>query len=71
MDRAPTSAHSKGDPVHPVVRAFWKLLRLVGISSPEDAQAKPHTRSAGGPPSWRDAEQRRQEGQSKEGSNTS
>jgi hypothetical protein len=37
--------------MHPVVRALGKVLRLVGISSPEDAQAKRET--AGGPPSWR------------------
>jgi hypothetical protein len=38
--------------MNPVVRALGKVLRLVGISSPEDAAAKP--KSAGGPPSWRD-----------------
>jgi hypothetical protein len=45
--------------MHPVVRTFGKLLRLVGISSPEDSEAKPQTRSAGDPPSWRSAEPRR------------
>ncbi len=38
--------------MNPVVRALGKVLRLVGISSPEDAAPKP--KSAGGPPSWRD-----------------
>jgi hypothetical protein len=38
--------------MNPVVRALGKVLRLVGISSPEDAIAKPKT--AGDPPSWRD-----------------
>ena len=39
--------------MNPVVRAIGTVLRLVGISSPEDAAAKPKT--TGGPPSWRDA----------------
>jgi hypothetical protein len=38
--------------MNPVVRALGKVLRLVGISSPEDAVAKPKT--AADPPSWRD-----------------
>jgi hypothetical protein len=38
--------------MNPVVRALGKVLRLVGISSPEDAAPKP--RPTGGPPSWRD-----------------
>jgi hypothetical protein len=38
--------------MNPVVRALGKVLRLVGISSPEDAVVKP--KSAAGPPSWRD-----------------
>ena len=37
--------------MHPIVRALGKVLRLVGISSPEDAEAKKDV--AGGPPSWR------------------
>jgi hypothetical protein len=37
----------------PVVRALGKILRLVGISSPEDALSKPKTKKD--PPSWRDA----------------
>ena len=37
--------------MHPVVRVLGKVLRLVGISSPEDAQVK--REAAGGPPSWR------------------
>jgi hypothetical protein len=39
--------------MNPVVRALGKVLRLVGISSPEDALAKPKTMAD--PPSWRDA----------------
>jgi hypothetical protein len=39
--------------MNPVVRAMGKVLRLVGISSPEDAAPKPKT--AAGPPSWRDS----------------
>ena len=39
--------------MNPVVRALGKVLRLVGISSPEDAVAKPKTKSD--PPSWRDS----------------
>ena len=35
-----------------VVRAMGKVLRLVGISSPEDAA--PKVKTAGDPPSWRD-----------------
>lgn len=38
--------------MNPVVRAFGKVLRLVGISSPEDAGAKP--KPVAGVPSWRD-----------------
>ena len=39
--------------MHPVVRALGKVLRLVGISSPEDALA---TREpVAGVPSWRTA----------------
>ncbi len=37
--------------MHPAVRAIGKVLRLVGISSPEDSEAK--LDQAGGPPSWR------------------
>ncbi len=37
--------------MHPAIRALGKVLRLVGISSPEDAVAKPE--EANGPPSWR------------------
>jgi len=44
--------------VHPVVRAFGKMLRLVGISSPEDYEAKPSQQTAADPPSWRDAEKK-------------
>jgi len=39
--------------MNPVVRALGKVLRLVGISSPEDAVAKP--KSKADPPSWRDS----------------
>lgn len=37
--------------MNPVVRALGKVLRLVGISSPEDAKAKPKSKTD--PPSWR------------------
>jgi hypothetical protein len=37
--------------MHPAIRALGKVLRLVGISSPEDALAKPEGEH--GPPSWR------------------
>jgi hypothetical protein len=37
--------------MHPAIRALGKVLRLVGISSPEDAEAKPEEEN--GPPSWR------------------
>jgi hypothetical protein len=36
-----------------VVRAIGKVLRLVGISSPEDAL--PKAKAAGDPPSWKDS----------------
>jgi hypothetical protein len=36
----------------PVALVIGNILRLVGISSPEDAAAKP--KSADDPPSWRD-----------------
>ena len=36
-----------------VVRALGKVLRLVGISSPEDTGTKPEDKVR--PPSWRDA----------------
>jgi len=39
--------------MNPVVRAIGKVLRLVGISSPEDSA--PKTKSASDPPNWRDA----------------
>ena len=37
--------------MHPAIRALGKVLRLVGISSPEDSVAKQE--DANGPPSWR------------------
>jgi hypothetical protein len=37
--------------MHPVVRVIGKVLRLVGISSPEDAL--PKSKGASDPPSWR------------------
>ena len=37
--------------MHPLVRTFGKLLRLVGISSPEDSA--PKIKNAADPPSWR------------------
>ena len=39
--------------MNPFVRAIGKVLRLVGISSPEDAL--PKVKSSSDPPSWRDA----------------
>jgi hypothetical protein len=44
--------------MNPVVRAVGKVLRLVGISSPEDSVAKAKT--AADPPSWRDAQAKKQ-----------
>lgn len=38
--------------MNPLVVALGKILRLVGISSPEDNIPKP--RVAADPPSWRD-----------------
>jgi hypothetical protein len=38
--------------MNPVVRVLGKVLRLVGISSPEDAA--PKAKTAADPPSWRD-----------------
>jgi hypothetical protein len=37
--------------MNPVVRAIGKVLRLVGVSSPEDSL--PKTSGAADPPSWR------------------
>ena len=37
--------------MNPVVRAIGKVLRLVGISSPEDSVSKP--KGPEGAPSWR------------------
>jgi hypothetical protein len=42
-----------------VVRAVGKVLRLVGISSPDDAAPKP--KAKGDPPSWRDAAEEKPE----------
>jgi hypothetical protein len=39
--------------MNPVVRGLGKVLRLVGISSPEDAETK--VKTAKDPPSWKDA----------------
>ena len=41
--------------MNPVVLAIGKVLRLVGISSPEDAL--PKVKSASDPPSWRERAQ--------------
>ena len=38
--------------MHPIVRTLGKLLRLVGISSPEDTATAPAS-AVGDPPSWR------------------
>jgi hypothetical protein len=40
--------------MNPFVRAIGRVLRLVGISSPEDSVTKP--KSAADPPSWRDTQ---------------
>jgi hypothetical protein len=37
--------------MHPLVRVVGKMLRLIGISSPEDSI--PKTAAASDPPSWR------------------
>jgi hypothetical protein len=42
--------------MNPFVRAIGKVLRLVGISSPEDAARKPKPKTAADPPSWRDSQ---------------
>ncbi|HWZ51566.1 MAG TPA: hypothetical protein VNW54_08880 [Granulicella sp.] len=40
--------------MHPAVRALGKLLRLVGISSPEDTMPNSaREKDPSGPPSWR------------------
>jgi hypothetical protein len=44
--------------MNPLVRAIGKVLRLVGISSPEDQL--PKAKSAADPPSWRDVPTRSQ-----------
>jgi hypothetical protein len=45
--------------MNPVVRIVGKMLRLVGISSPEDSG--PKLKEKGDPPSWRDAEAEKSE----------
>jgi hypothetical protein len=45
--------------MNPVVRAMGKVLRLVGISSPEDSA--PKAKTAADPPSWRDAQTKKPE----------
>jgi hypothetical protein len=43
--------------MNPLMRALGTVLRLVGISSPEDT--RPKTKSSAEPPSWREpAEQK-------------
>ena len=37
--------------MNPLMRALWMVLRLVGISSPEDTV--PKAKSSAEPPSWR------------------
>ena len=37
--------------MHPIVKALGRVLRLVGISSPEDSL--PKQEESAGPPSWR------------------
>ncbi len=46
--------------MNPIVSAIGKVLRLVGISSPEDSL--PKAKSEGDPPSWKDrAAEKREE----------
>ena len=45
--------------MNPVVRTLGKVLRLVGVSSPEDAA--PREKKPGGPPSWRDEAKKQEE----------
>ena len=42
--------------MNPIVRMIGKVLRMVGVSSPEDNVVKPP--SASDPPSWRRADKR-------------
>ena len=51
--------------MHPVVRALGKVLRLVGISSPEDAEARKE--KSGAPPSWRKTAAAKAEQESRKG----
>lgn len=39
--------------MNPLLRAIGKVLRMVGISSPEDSI--PRTKTSADPPSWRDS----------------
>lgn len=48
---------SHGKPMNPIVRTLGKVLRLVGISSPEDNL--PRQKEAADPPSWRDSPAKR------------
>jgi hypothetical protein len=45
--------------MNPVVRAMGKVLRLVGISSPEDSA--PKAKTTADPPSWRGAQVKKPE----------
>ncbi len=51
--------------MHPVVRVLGKVLRLVGISSPEDSL--PKQQESAGPPSWRKNAAAEAEAASREG----
>ena len=46
--------------MNPVVRMIGKVLRLVGISSPEDSV--PKAKTSADPPSWRDSKPTKPEG---------
>jgi hypothetical protein len=48
---SPGSTPKSAD-MNPVVRVIGKMLRMVGVSSPEDNLPKPRT--VQDPPSWRD-----------------
>jgi hypothetical protein len=52
--------------MNPLVRVIGRVLRLVGISSPEDAL--PKAKTTGDPPSWRDRLPNKPDDPSNEGS---
>ena len=46
-----TQLNRRRFPLNPIIRMLGRVLRLVGISSPEDSL--PRESTAGDPPSWR------------------